>query len=456
MEEMKKNGKELVEINFNGLFLNIVKSTWEAISPENQETIMKFDRQDKRLNHSKETRINHSRMLIRLARDIDKSFKDMTREDINGYIDSLDVSSGSRVHYSNVIRVFLKWLYDDDNPIVIKDLKGIKGESVKIKASELISEDEMLKIIDSFQDVQQKAIVSVLYDSACRVGELVNLDRRDVINNNGRWSISVDGKTGIRTIPLIFSSQYLEQWFDKYHPAKDYPDAPLWISRSARDKYKPVEKQRIGRNAVWRILKQGEKLSGIQKKLHPHILRHSRLSSLSDKGLPENMMREYAGWVGGSTMPAVYLHTTPQKIANKLRELDGDLTPEEIEPKRSKLLPIECPRCHNRSPAGSKYCSQCWLPLDIQVNMEELMMLEFLRSPMGISMRGSTKLAKELGLDLPFDVDKKLQIYEQAKASVKEKLLYWNGSKTEKKEYLEKVKKFFGNELIESWTKNKQ
>ena len=41
----------------------------------------------------------------------------------------------------------------------------------------MLTEDEIQKLIDSYPEVQQKALVSVLYDSACRVGELVGLKR---------------------------------------------------------------------------------------------------------------------------------------------------------------------------------------------------------------------------------------------------------------------------------------
>jgi len=394
MKRKAHNGKDLVEIDFNGLCLEVVKSTWEAVSPKNKDTILEYDKSNKRKNKRNETRVNHLRFLIRMGQQ--KPFKDMTREDVNSFIDSLKVKASSRVHYATVISVFFKWLHDDESPVVIKDLKGIKGKPTRIKYSELVTEEEIQKLISKYENPQQKAIVAVLYDSGCRVGELVNLNRKDVVNTNGMWSISVDGKTGIRNVPLNLSAEYFMPWFDVYHPAKENPNAPLWVSRSYRDKNKPVEERRLGRNAVWRIIKQGERMLGNGKKLKPHLMRHSRLQNICDKGLPENMMRDIAGWVPGSNMPAIYLHSNPNGAMQKLREIDGNLEPEEQIPKRHKLLPIECPRCHTKNGSDSKYCSKCWMPLDLETSMSEIRMLEFMRSPMFKSlMEEATKFQKK-------------------------------------------------------------
>jgi hypothetical protein len=69
-------------------------------------------------------------------------------------------------------------------------------------------------------------LVAVLCDSLCRCGEIADLKRKDVKCEHGQWSISVVGKTGIRTVPLVFSQKYLEDWFNNYHRYK-VPEAPL-------------------------------------------------------------------------------------------------------------------------------------------------------------------------------------------------------------------------------------
>ncbi len=100
-------------------------------------------------------------------------------------------------------------------------------------------------------------MIAVLYDSSCRLGEIAGLKRKDVECINGQWTICVDGKTGVRNVPLMSSPLYLEEWYDKYHPYKN-PNAPLWISRSPRLRNRPIEQQALSHNAIWKIVKNGE------------------------------------------------------------------------------------------------------------------------------------------------------------------------------------------------------
>jgi len=393
---MKK--REIIPIQFNGMKYNARKVDWDKVCPQNRQTLIDYDKANKRLNLSESTRANNLSFIILLAKKKQKPYKEMTQEDLNNYFDSLDLTNSTKASYIVLTRKFFKWLYQDENPECIKDIQPIEAKNTKLKFSDMITEEEIQKLVDSYLDPQHKALIAVLYDSACRIGELVGLNREDVICNNGQWVINVDGKTGVRNIPLTLSVIYLEPWFNRYHPFKDDGSAPLFISVSNQKKYTNVENKRLGIPGIWSILKQGEHASGIKKKIHPHLLRHSRLTWLSDHGMSENMMRLYAGWEPGSNIPAIYLHTNPQDIVKKINEIQGG-TPEPVKPEPSKLLPKECPRCHTKNDVSSQYCKQCWLPLNIQVSMAETLLIDLFRSSI---YKEESEIAKKEGryLDL--------------------------------------------------------
>ena len=397
--------KQRVSIQFNGMTYSIFKEEWDKICPQNQQTLSEFDLSNKRLNLSESTRANNLSFIIGLSKKIQKPYKEITRQDLNGYFDVLNLSDKTRSQYILLTRKFFKWLYGKKNPDCIKDIQPIEVKKTKLKFSDMVSEEEICKLIDSYPDPQHKALVAVLYDSACRVGELIGLNREDVVCNNGQWIISVDGKTGVRNIPLRLSSGFLERWFNEYHPFKDQRTAPLFLSMSNKQKYKALQERRLGVPAVWSILKQGEQASGIKKEIHPHLLRHSRLTWLADHGMPENMMRIYAGWTNGSNMPAVYLHTNPQDIALKIDQIQGSASPEQSKPEPSKLLPRECPRCHTKNDASAPYCSQCWLPLNIKVSMMETLVIDLLRSEL---YKDEAEIARQEGrfLDVEYLAEK--------------------------------------------------
>jgi integrase len=357
-----------ISVRFNGLQIGLVKTEWEKVIPSNQQLIIDFDRHSKSLELKESTRTNNIKFLILFAKSVKKSFKRLTQKDIDNYIESLECSKNTKVQYINNIRKFLRWLELDI------DLPYIKGDIKRMKATELITEDEIQTLIESCREPGEKALISVLYDSACRIGEIASLRRRDVKVENGQWLIAVDGKTGVRNIPLMFSQQYLQVWMDKYHPRK-VPDAPLWTSRSSRFKY--TGEKALSRNAIWRIVKNSEHIIG--KKLHPHLFRHSRLTELASKGMPEFMMRSYAGWTDSSTMTAVYLHSNLKGLTDKLKEITNPEY-ETTKPKKSILMPKECPRCHAENNYNAQFCEQCYLPIDVEVAMEEMAIVEMLRS----------------------------------------------------------------------------
>lgn len=360
--------KERIIVQFNGMSVGLVKTEWEKVILANQQTIIDFDGHSKDLELEPPTRTNDIKTLIRFAKTINKPFKKLLQEDINGYIRSLNCSKNTKVYYLRTLGKFLRWLkLDIDLPI-------IKGDVKRKKATELISEEEVQKLIEYYREPGEKALIAVLYDSACRIGEIATLKRRDVKCENGQWIISVDGKTGVRDIPLMFSQTYLQPWFDKYHPQKT-KDAPLWISRSSQLKNKTDKT--LSRNAIWRIVKSGEKVLG--KRIHPHLFRHSRLTELALKGMPEFLLRKYAGWTDTSTMVATYLHASQKELTDKLKEItDPDYIPST--PKKSLLMPKVCPRCHAENNTNAQFCEQCYLPLEVDVAMDEMAIVEMLRS----------------------------------------------------------------------------
>lgn len=353
---------------FNGMMVGLEKAEWEKVIQSNQKAIIDFDGHSKDLELKQSTRINDIKTLIRFAKTLDKPFEKLNQEDIKCYIRSLNCSKNTKVYYIHTLRKFFRWLG------LNVDLPDIKGEPKRKKATELIAEEEIQELIESYREPGEKALIAVLYDSACRIGEIASLKRRDVKVENGQWIICVSGKTGVRNIPLMFSQAYLQPWFDKYHPHKT-KDAPLWVSRSPR--LKNQDDSALSRNAIWRIVKNGEKVLG--KRIHPHLYRHSRLSELAIKGMPEFMMRSYAGWTDTSAMVGTYLHASPKALSDKIKEIT-DPDHAKTKPKKSLLMPKICPRCHAENNTNAQFCEQCYLPLDVEVAMDEMAIVEMLRS----------------------------------------------------------------------------
>jgi len=372
--------KDVTVLEFNGMQYPVRTEELQKVPESNIIVIREYDGICKDFNLTETTRSNTIQFLIILSKAIPKKFNEITSQDLLQYVRTANIQPSTKSIYIIRMKKFFKWLYKDENPECIKGLINGKVKQNRKKWSDLVTEEEVQKIIDTYPDIQHKALISVLYDSACRVGEIVKLKRKDVVCKDGLWTISVDGKTGVRNVPLTLSVVYFAPWFNELHPAKKDGEAPVFISFSHKDWYKPMVERSIGREAVWTILQQGVDASQIGKKVHPHLLRHSRLTWLADHGMTENMMRIFAGWTPGSNMPAIYIHTNPQKVNDKIIEIQNGKPVKPIEEQKSKLLPRECPRCQAKNDPSAPYCKQCWLPLEMKVSMMETIMIDLMRS----------------------------------------------------------------------------
>ncbi len=67
--------------------------------------------------------------------------------------------------------------------------------------------------------------------------------------------------------------------------------------------------------------------AGINKKIHPHLFRHSRATYMANY-LTEAQMNQYFGWVQGSGMPAVYVHLSGRDVDDAILKANGFTKPE--------------------------------------------------------------------------------------------------------------------------------
>ena len=64
------------------------------------------------------------------------------------------------------------------------------------------------------------------------------------------------------------------------------------------------------------------KKAGINKKIHPHLFRHSRGTYMANY-LTEAQMNAYFGWVQGSGMPSIYVHLSGRDIDDAVLKANG-------------------------------------------------------------------------------------------------------------------------------------
>lgn len=140
---------------------------------------------------------------------------------------------------------------------------------------------------------------------------------------------TVRGKTGERAIPLINSVPLLEAWLA--HGGRGQDDAEGAVE-----------------------------MAGIRH-VHPHMLRHTRLTELV-KRMTEAELKQLAGWVSGSQMASIYVHLSGRDVEKAVLEAEGILVSKKEEERIERpFRPRGCPRCGYKNPFDAEVLRQVQL-----------------------------------------------------------------------------------------------
>jgi hypothetical protein len=192
----------------------------------------------------------------------------------------------------------------------------------------------------------------MLYESGCRIGELLNLKIKNSSFDEYGAKINVSGKTGSRTIRIIFSVPYLQEWINK-HPNNSNRESYVFSKDNG---------EIIGYKRVCTIIREIAEKAGIKKRVNPHSFRHSRATYLANH-LTEAQMKEFFGWTQSSKMAAIYVHLSGRDVDNAVLKSYGIKVKDE-EGQKSNLQPIKCSRCNYINEATNQFCKHCGLVLD--------------------------------------------------------------------------------------------
>ena len=172
------------------------------------------------------------------------------------------------------------------------DCHKVRVPKIGRKLPKYLSKDEIKKLLQApsgVYKIRDKALLSLLYSSGLRVSELTNLNKQDVDFNDGTIKVN-DGKgnrdrvtyTDPKTLKLLQDMIY-----KRTRKGREDKSPALFTTRSG---------SRLSTRSVQRIVKQSSKEAGLQdKKVTPHILRHSFAVHLLDKGLNIKEVQQLLG-----------------------------------------------------------------------------------------------------------------------------------------------------------------
>ena len=136
-------------------------------------------------------------------------------------------------------------------------------------------------------------LLSVLYDSGCRVQELTNLRIRDVVLDNPAVLILTGKGNKVRRVPVMKNTlTLLQRYLQEHSLDKDWKkDYPLFINK---------QRNKLSKEGISYIISQyvgsARRMSAsMPKRVTPHMFRHSKAMHLLQAGVNLIYIRDFLG-----------------------------------------------------------------------------------------------------------------------------------------------------------------
>ncbi len=233
----------------------------------------------------------------------------------------------------NIVRSYLSTLFGKNNPASIarklaslrsffkywikegvlsaNPAKDVATPKVPNRMPKFLTVDEVATLLNSptntdILTLRDKAMMEVMYASGLRVSELVGLDTDHVSLAEGVVKVLGKGRKE-RVVPIGQKAQTAlanyfarrEELLDKSHPSK-----AVYLNRQG---------ERITPRSVERMVQKYLRVSGIQKEVTPHVLRHSFATHMLNSGADLRGIQELLGHTSLSTTQK-YTHVSVDKL----------------------------------------------------------------------------------------------------------------------------------------------
>lgn len=249
-----------------------------------------------------------------------KLIENSTENDLLDYIEYLrenekNKESSIALHCAKLRQFFAFCYEENDEKKYRKFVKLLKGKipGKEISPKDIYSPEEIKRLINVATLEQDRAIVSILYESGMRIGEFIALKismvELDEIKQEVIFHIpNQEGcKTGSRDVLCTDVYGYVQDWL-KCHPFPNDLDSAFI---------------QLKEFAIRNRLRNLEGRAQIKKPINPHNFRHSSITNACIiKMQPNQISMRYWG-IPNSNMLSTYLHLSEQIVNSGYRDAKG-------------------------------------------------------------------------------------------------------------------------------------
>lgn len=172
----------------------------------------------------------------------------------------------------------------------------------------VLSKEEVIDLIQATKNLKHRAIIGLLYSGGLRIGELLQLQPKDL--DIDRSQIHIKNSKGRKDRTVMMSEvikPLLHNYILSYKPKTFFVEGQNGVQYSA--------------SSVRQFLKKACKEAGIRKDVTPHTLRHSYATHMLENGVDLRYIQELLGHSKPETT-MIYTHVAQKDLMQIRNPLD--------------------------------------------------------------------------------------------------------------------------------------
>jgi integrase/recombinase XerD len=179
----------------------------------------------------------------------------------------------------------------------------------------ILSQEEVAQLIDAARTPNHRTLLMTLYATGIRNAELARLKVSDI--DSKRMVIHIQGGKGRRDRDVMLSLKLLDELRAHWHRLRPKPSVWLFPGNRNQSGDQPIDTK-----TVWHACQKAAQRAGVQKKVHPHTLRHCFATHLLEAGADLRTIQILLGH-GDLKQTAIYLHLSQRHLHATASPLDS-------------------------------------------------------------------------------------------------------------------------------------
>ncbi len=193
---------------------------------------------------------------------------DLTPKGINAWLTSLNIGN-AKLNYYQVTKIFCNWLYKSKK-IAKNPMDFVDRPKTAIRILPTITINQLVTLLTYVDNPRDESLLRLLFDSGCRLSEVVEIKDTDFDWDNGTVTVIGKGNKQRKAPFTKATEKHLRRWFSEH------------------------ETFELNKYGVQTMLRRLEKKTGIE--CPPHAFRRGFVNNQLNQGKSDRVIMELGGW----------------------------------------------------------------------------------------------------------------------------------------------------------------